>query len=388
VGFGQAQMPPPPGYDAGQMQFDDQFLTTTLDSTKWNPGMYAEGTRWYDPSGPGGGVPAPYSTGGSTTTEAAYFDPAMLNVNNGLTVTCRRTVSGDYGYGSWPWVSGCISSMGKYTLPTTGWYTQYNVQMVDTSQGMWPAMWYLGATNSSPAEFDGFEGGWTGGNPTDNYQGHSDWFGNDYQPTWSTSLTGASPGTVDMTAGFNRYGHEFLPNVGGGEINVYFTPGSTGVRSKVWSTTTAKANGYCILVELQMAASTLANFHTHYSGTTPSPYLWKIAEVQAYTATPVAGNSAQFAIGFSSAYHINASGATLVTPFALSGHMTAAGTEGGGANISANFALNSAMNVLGEVPLSANFTLGGAMTADVEPPAEPGYVDIVLQGANVSITLQ
>ena len=82
--------------------------------------------------------------------------------------------------------------------------------MPDTSDGMWPALWFLPA--SSAQEFDGFEGGWSGSSA--NTQGHSDLFDNSGQDqaVWST-------GPTDITAGDNTYGFEYIP---GKSTTVYF----------------------------------------------------------------------------------------------------------------------------------------------------------------------
>ena len=124
-------------------------------SSNWNTEV-DPGTVW-DNADFGSG----YSTGGKTN-EAAYFSSAQASVGNGLTLTARQTTSSDVGYSKgFDWVSGAVTS--KNPLPSTGWYVQISAEMPDTSDGMWPALWFLPA--SSAQEFDGFEGGWRGLEP-------------------------------------------------------------------------------------------------------------------------------------------------------------------------------------------------------------------------------
>ncbi|HXN60828.1 MAG TPA: hypothetical protein VN886_10285, partial [Acidimicrobiales bacterium] len=154
------EMAPPAGYTASQMTFDDAFSGTSLNSSNWTSEL-APGSRWDDED-----LGAPYSSAGSN--QAAYFGPDQVAVDNGLTLSARQTTSSDAGYGKFSWVSGVVTS--NFTLPSTGWYVQIQAQMPDTSDGMWPALWFL--PSSSAQEFDGLEGGWQGSSP--NEQGHSD----------------------------------------------------------------------------------------------------------------------------------------------------------------------------------------------------------------------
>ena len=252
------EMAPPAGYTASQMYFDDQFTGTSLNSSNWTPEV-DPGTVW-DNADFGSG----YSTGGKTN-EAAYFSSAQASVDNGLTLTARQTTSSDVGYSKgFKWVSGVITS--NFTLPSSGWYVQIRAQMPDTSDGMWPALWFL--PSNSDQEFDGFEGGWTG---NANEQGHSDLFlgSGQQQEVWST-------GGTDITSGYNTYGFQYIP---GKSVTIYFN----GKQAYQVSSSSLSSEAYYILLELQVAASSTSGWHTTLSTSTPSPSNMNISEVQVYS---------------------------------------------------------------------------------------------------------
>ena len=87
------------------------------------------------------------------------FGPSQVSVDKGLTLTAQRN---DNQYAStYPWISGVVTTEGKFSLPSGGWYVQVLAQMPDQSQGMWPAIWFFPGVAGSPVnEFDGYEGGW------------------------------------------------------------------------------------------------------------------------------------------------------------------------------------------------------------------------------------
>jgi hypothetical protein len=241
------------------MTMDDTFSGTSLNSSNWTPEV-DPGTVW-DNADFGSG----YSTGGKTN-EAAYFSSAQASVGNGLTLTARQTTSSDVGYSKgFDWVSGAVTS--KNPLPSTGWYVQISAEMPDTSDGMWPALWFLPA--SSAQEFDGFEGGWSGSSA--NVQGHSDLFdasGQD-QNVWST-------GSTNITAGYNTYGFQYIP---GHSVTVYFN----GKQVYQDADSNISSQSYYLLIELQVASSSTSGWHTSLSSSTPNPSTMDISEVQVYS---------------------------------------------------------------------------------------------------------
>ena len=202
-----AGMPPPLGYTSRQMIFDDQFLGTSLDTTKWNTFIGAQGIVWNN----NGNLPLPYSApNASNTFESAMFGPSQVSVNNGLTLTAQRNAN-QYA-GTWPWISGVVTTEGKFSLPTSGWYVQVKVKMPDQSKGMWPAIWFLPGASGTPLnEFDGDEGGAPVADT--NQVGVSNYFANqgERDSLWNTH--------VDVTAGYHIYGFQFIP---GHSITVFF----------------------------------------------------------------------------------------------------------------------------------------------------------------------
>ena len=101
--------PAPPGYSNQQLIFDDQFLGTSLDQTKWSPVLGADGVTWnnYD------SLPSPYS-GPNTPVgeEVAMFGPSQVRVDNGLTLTAQRNTN--QWAGAYPWISGVVTTEGKF----------------------------------------------------------------------------------------------------------------------------------------------------------------------------------------------------------------------------------------------------------------------------------
>ena len=192
------------------MIFDDQFSGTSLDTTKWNTFMGAQGIVWNN----NGSLPLPYSGPNvpGDGNEAAMFGPSQVSVNNGLTLTAQRNTN-QYA-NTYPWISGVVTTEGKFTLPTSGWYVQVKAKMPDQSQGMWPAIWFLPGVSGTPSnEFDGYEGGLLGGRSS-NQLGSLRLLrepGSSKHGFWNTG--------VDVTAGYHVYGYQFIP---GQSINVYF----------------------------------------------------------------------------------------------------------------------------------------------------------------------
>jgi beta-glucanase (GH16 family) len=260
-------MNPPAGYSSSQLIFDDQFAGTRLDSSKWNTYIGAEGQRWNN----NGRLPYPYS-GPNTpiTDEAAMFGPSQVSVNKGLTLTATRNTN---QYASlYPWISGVVTTQGKFALPFTGWYVQVKAQMPDQTQGMWPAIWFLPGVSGTPInEFDGYEGGWVGADP--NRIMHSDYFSNQGQRQEAYDVG------ADVTAGYHVYGFQFLPNK---SVTAYFDG------RQVWQVSTSEGvtitpEPYEIIIQLQVATSAVSS-HTAPNATTPSASM-HVAEIQAYSAS-------------------------------------------------------------------------------------------------------
>jgi beta-glucanase (GH16 family) len=258
-------MPTPAGYTAQQLLFDDQFSGTTLDSTRWNSYLGAQGQRWT-----GSGLPTPYS-GGVPTNNAEYYDPKQVSVDYGLTLTARRAATGDVGFGPYSWVSGVVTTEGKFSLPVGGWYVQVKAKMPDQTRGMWPAIWFLpGVPGTAANEFDGYEGGFVGADP--NQIMHSNYFADQGPEQKNYSVKS------DVTAGYHIYGFRFIP---GHSITAYFDG------RQVWqvdasSDITITPEPYEIILELQVAGPGATWWHSGTTGATRSASM-DIAEVRAYS---------------------------------------------------------------------------------------------------------
>jgi beta-glucanase (GH16 family) len=259
----------PVGYTAQQMIFDDQFSGTSLDTTKWNTFMGAQGIVWNN----NGNLPPPYSGPNvpGDGSEAMMFGPSQVAVNNGLTLTAQRNTNAYTG--SYPWISGVVTTGGKFDLPAGGWYVQVKAKMPDQSQGMWPGIWFLpGVAGTAANELDGYEGGMTGSSPP-NQQGHCVYFtdqGVQLGRLWNTG--------ADVSAGYHVYGVQF---VAGHSITAYFD-GRPVWQVDASSSAPLTAEPYEIILSLQVATEHTSTWHTVTTAATPSETM-DVAEVQAYS---------------------------------------------------------------------------------------------------------
>ena len=195
-------MSAPAGYTSRQMIFDDQFSGTRLDTSKWTTYLGASAIRWNS----NGTLRRPYSGPNlPLTNQLEMFAPSQVAIDNGLTLTARRNIPALSPYsGAYPWISGVVTTEGKFTLPTSGWYVQVKAKMPDQSQGMWPAIWFLPGPSGGPVnELDGYEGGWTGSDP--NQIMHSDYFADQGQQEDAYGVG------RDVTSGYHIYGFKFIP---------------------------------------------------------------------------------------------------------------------------------------------------------------------------------
>jgi Glycosyl hydrolases family 16 len=261
---GGGQMSPPPGFST--KIFDDQFTGTTLDTSKWVTFLGAEGIRWDDK----GLLPSPYS-GPNTPGNAnmAMFGPSQVTVNNGLSLTAQRNTNKFST--TFPWISGVVTTEGKLSMPTdSSWYVQVKAKMPDTSQGMFPAIWFQpGVSGTAVNELDGYEGGFAASQP--NFTMHSDFFADQGQQQSAYNV-----GT-DLTTAYHVYGIQFIP----GQSITVFLDGRQVWQVLASSGITIKAEPYEILINLQVAADQDSSWHTITNANTPTSTM-SVAEVQAY----------------------------------------------------------------------------------------------------------
>ena len=136
------------------------------------------------------------------------FGPSQVTVDNGLTLTAQRNTN-QYA-GTYPWISGVVTTEGKFSLPTGGWYVQVKAKMPDTSRACGPPSGSCPSHSDQPDRRDRRPRGRTHrqwvAHPND--AGHSNYFaksGTDVVALWNAG--------ADMSAGYHIFGLRFIPGV-------------------------------------------------------------------------------------------------------------------------------------------------------------------------------
>ncbi len=258
----------PSGYTSQQMIFDDQFSGTTLDTTKWTTYLGAQGVVWNNCREPPLAI---LGTERPRRRERGGHVRAIPGQRRQRPDDARRQRNTNQYSGTYPWISGVVTTEGKFSLPTAGWYVQVKAKMPDQSQGMWPAIWFLPGIAGTPVnELDGYEGGFLGADPNEIM--HSDYFADQGQQQNAFSVGS------DVTAGYHVYGFRFLP---GQSITAFFDG------KQVWQVQAAggitiTGEPYEIMLELQVATQQTSGWHTVTTAATSSATM-DVAEVQAYS---------------------------------------------------------------------------------------------------------
>ena len=270
-----SEMVPPTGYTTSEQFMDDTFSGTSLNTSNWNTYLGANGVRW----GNEGHLPSPYSGENQPgSDDQAMYSPSQVTVDNGLTLTAQEntTAPTDAYASSYRWVSGVVTTEGKVSLPSTGFYVQVRAEMPDSSAGMWPAIWFLPDTSSesiaSVPEIDLFEGGWLGSDS--NGLMHTDYGGGSSE--WSSYRDIVYNAGVDLDTSYNTYGIQYIP---GQSVNYYFN-GRLMFQQLESDLGGVPAGTYELILQLEVAASTTSGWHTTGGRSTES---MKVSEVQAYT---------------------------------------------------------------------------------------------------------
>jgi beta-glucanase (GH16 family) len=266
---GTTGMAPPPGYSPSQRIFDDQFTGRSLDSARWNTEMGGQGDSVWNSAG----LPSGDSAAG-THLHQTYFSPSQVTVDDGLNLTMvpdAKYSSLGYGYRS-----GVVTSRGKFTL--TGGYVQIKAKLPDTSEGSWPAIWFIDPNSGSGSqEIDLQEGGFTpadAGLPSSTQE--NDIFVSTYHTQSGSQSDFGYATPAPMNTGYNTYGMEYIP---GRSIKTYFNGTLVG-----WWTQNVGTNPYEIVMWNSQAASNTSGYHT--TGASPNPSVLSVAEVQAYALAP------------------------------------------------------------------------------------------------------
>ena len=262
------RMPPPAGYSADQLIWDDLFSGTTLNSAHWNTFMSGQGDQPWNSHG----LPDGDSAAGNRFHQT-YFSPAQVAVNDGLSLTMVPDAT--YSSLGYRYRSGVVTTDGKFTF--RGGYVQIRAKMSEAALGGWPAIWFIDPSSDGGQEIDLQEGGLTpkavglpSGTPENNI------FVSTYHaPSGSqSSFSYATP--KPMNAGFNVYGMEYIP---GRSIKTYFNGKLVGSWTQNISTTP-----YEIVLWNTQASVNAAGFHT--TGKSPNPSVLGVAEVQVYALPP------------------------------------------------------------------------------------------------------
>jgi hypothetical protein len=280
------EMSPPAGYTSSQLIYDDTFASTSLNSALWNP-WYGQDTVgiWSDL----GNLPSPYSgvnnPGAPGTFQLDYTDPfpaataTSISGNHLVTGSGLQMIAAPDSHFSalgYTWASAAVSSYGKMYLPATGGYVQFRAQMPDSTNGAWPALWFLSQGGVDP-EIDLHEGGYTasGGAPNVNYMLTSTLHAasGDHQISQNVGF--------DLSAAYHIYGMEYNP---GNWIKIYLD----GTLMVTWTNgvggVTIPTDAYEVLIGLDIADAQASGFHSVSDAINfPGPYTYYVSEVQIYS---------------------------------------------------------------------------------------------------------
>jgi beta-glucanase (GH16 family) len=265
---------PPTGFNASELVFNDGFSGAVLNSKYWNTYMTSASTQGapWDGSGQGG-------SGVGGVNDADYFESSQDSVSNGLTITAAQSsvlganyVNGQIVSQTFPVTSGVVDSYGKVEFD--GGYIQINMKQ-PVGDGSWPGLWLLPGQGAGDVgnnyEIDIQEGGYTDGsaNPNDVFAYHLH--------TPSGTFGGEVDTGIDLTAGFNTYGLNWVP----GQSLTWYLDGK-----EIAQITSAEApvpdEPMALIMDEQVGTAATSGWRTALDGSTPQSMAMQVADVQLY----------------------------------------------------------------------------------------------------------
>lgn len=265
----------PPGYTAQDLRFNFSASGSAANPMAWHTFITsagADGVPW-NTNGKGGSSPASYPN-----YDAEYDLPNQVSEAAGVidiraTKTATEGLLGDEPT-VYPFASGVLCSYGK--LEFTGGYVQIEAKM-PSGAGLWPGLWMLpgaGASNGDTYEIDIFEGGaddgGAGSSSNDMYAWHLH--------TPNGTVGAYTDSHVNLTTGFNTYGLRWIP---GRSITWYLNDKMIGQVTS--SQATIPDEPMELIMNLQVANSNAANWHSVFNSSTPSTSDMLISAVQVYS---------------------------------------------------------------------------------------------------------
>ena len=254
-------LPPPPGYSASQLVFDDQFLLPALDSTKWIPQIADAFGIWRQ------SVPPPYSAPNSGSFSVAYFDPfpqqgsdttgPHVVTGNGL----RLIATPSRMFKGYSWAGGVVCTHGLFYF--TGGYVQFRAKMPDSRTGMWAALWFLEGGGEIDLQESGFLLGSSNVNHVMAMNFHA-----------TGGIQHLLDTGIDLSADYHVYGVEYKP---GQSLRIYLDNVLMATYRQNIPT-----GAYEILMDLEVAGSLATGWHTVASPNTSNPGEFDVSEVQVY----------------------------------------------------------------------------------------------------------
>lgn len=258
----------PAGFSSSDLVFQENFSGTSLDGA-WNPyitSKAANGWPWNDNGSGGSGPGSQY--------DADYDVASHATVSNGvLNLTATQKPIYGVNQGSWetyPVTSGAVSSYGNFEF--NGGYLQISMK-APNGNGAWPGLWLMPGKGSSAGdnfEIDIQEGGYTGsGDPNHAFSYHLH--------TPSGTVGGVVDTGVDLTAGFNTYGIDWVP----GQSITWYLNGQQ-IAKVTSAEATIPSEPMQLIMSNQVADSDATGWHTVLGSSTPQSMQMQVEAVQLY----------------------------------------------------------------------------------------------------------